>query len=684
MGSMKDAPRRRPLVRPRHVLLTGLVLIIVVSASAYLELRQIRQDLMQVHIDEGRTLLETIKHSASNSIEAQMEVEDQLAERLFNNARLLRELEKQNEQNKQKTLTSAQLRAFAAENNLYRINIFDPSGRKVVSNAVESMAEGAARHQPRQFFQPILDGEVSEIDIGLKQARFLEGDRYAVAVRRENGGVIVVNVDAAQILAFRQRIGLGKLIEKMSAQPELEYIVVQDEDGILAASPNVTVMSAVVSDPFLNADSVRTRLTDYEGREVLEAVSPFVVNGVYLGMLRVGLHLNELRTLEKRMFRRAVLISGIFVFIGFILINWLMINQSYTLLRHEHGRLQTYTGNILESMADAVITVDRSGSIQFANRAAGKLLGVSAAALTGHPLSDFLQDADPLLAAIHDPLKTTLPVCTLRPVSHSHHELLEVSVQLSKIRDANDEPEATVILMHDLTRQRQLEAQLQRQEKLSAMGELASGVAHEIRNPLNAVSMIVQRFQKEFEPQTDADEYRELTHTVRAEIKRIGEIIQQFLTFARPPALDRSRVPSTELIEKSVQVVSAQAAEKGVEISTVVPEPISLWVDRDQMHQALLNLLQNALDATPNGGRITISTDRIDDNVHIRIQDTGHGIESAQLKRIFDLYYTTKPNGTGLGLALVHRIVHEHDGQITVESQPGVGTTFLIILPISE
>lgn len=208
------------------------------------------------------------------------------------------------------------------------------------------------------------------------------------------------------------------------------------------------------------------------------------------------------------------------------------------------------------------------------------------------------------------------------------------------------------------------------------MGQFASGVAHEIRNPLNAISMIVQRFQKEFEPKTDADEYFEMTRTVRSEIARIVQITRQFLAFARPAKLNKTPMAVDEMIMQSVNVVSAQAEAKHIRMVTGSDAQTVINVDKDQFHQALLNLLQNAMEAVEAGGTVSVDARRIDLQLCIQIKDDGPGIPPEQQKRIFDLYYTSKPTGTGLGLALVHRIVTEHDGDVAVQSRPGEGTTF--------
>ncbi len=660
------------LIKPNYIFSIGLIFTILMILSTFFELRQSRLELIQMHEYEGLSLLEIIKQSATNSILSQTEIQQQIAERLSNNARLLQELEKH------QPLTHALLKNFASRNNLYRINVFDAEGNKIESSVLEPH-KGKGKYRPEQFFQPILDGKTQEIDIGLKQARHLEEQRYAVAVKRHSGGVIVINVDAAEMLAFGKRIGLDRLIKDISRQQELVYVVLQDENGILAATPGLQKISSILEDNFLRADAIQTRATHFNGQEVLEIVSPFAVAGGYQGKLRIGLHLGEIRSLEKRMIQRAVMTSLGVIFVGFILTSIVIIGQNFRLLQHQHTQMQSDTGNILHAMSDAVIGVDAQRAVRFTNTAARRILDLKQNRVTGLPLTDLFSNGQAIMEALEkqqslENVEQTLQIKSLnRPIS--------VIVSVSFVFDETGSMEAGVILLRDQTNQKKLEEQLRRKEKLSAMGQLAAGVAHEIRNPLNAISMIVQRFHKEFKPTRDQEEYLALTRTVRSEIERIGQIIRQFLDLARPPKLNTAPVSVDDLISQSVAVVAAQAEAKDIRLVTGPGVQTRVEVDKNQFHQALLNLLQNALEAVAQGGLISIKARKTDKHLSIDVKDDGPGIPPEQQKKIFDLYFTTKPAGTGLGLALVHRIITEHGGEVSVRSKPGQGTTFTLTIP---
>jgi signal transduction histidine kinase len=222
----------------------------------------------------------------------------------------------------------------------------------------------------------------------------------------------------------------------------------------------------------------------------------------------------------------------------------------------------------------------------------------------------------------------------------------------------------------------------QRKDRMTAMGELASGVAHEIRNPLNAIGMIVQRFEREFMPTEGVEEYRTLARTVRSEVDRVNAIIRQFLDFARPPKLYRKSVDLDMFLDETATIVASKAEAKGIALHREFGGGGILSLDREQMKQAVLNLLINAIDATPAGGRIALRSVVGDKGVVVvEVTDTGSGIPQELRNRIFDPYFTTKEEGMGMGLSLTHRIVAEHGGSIEVESEVGKGSTFRIKVP---
>jgi signal transduction histidine kinase len=230
---------------------------------------------------------------------------------------------------------------------------------------------------------------------------------------------------------------------------------------------------------------------------------------------------------------------------------------------------------------------------------------------------------------------------------------------------------------------------LRRRDRLSAMGELASTVAHEIRNPLNAIGMTAQRLRREFldvVPQggPERSELTELLDVMSSETQRIDRIVQQFLDYARPPRIAPQAADIGALVTSLAERTRPLAEARGVRLEADVSSAGKALVDASQLQQALDNLVRNAIDASPEGGRVAVAARCARDGCTIEVKDGGPGIAPENLPRIFDLYFTTKADGTGIGLAVTQQIVTAHGGTIEVDSRLGAGTTMTVRLPRAE
>jgi len=226
----------------------------------------------------------------------------------------------------------------------------------------------------------------------------------------------------------------------------------------------------------------------------------------------------------------------------------------------------------------------------------------------------------------------------------------------------------------------------QRDRRLAALGNLAAGVAHEIRNPLNAIGMGLQRLLREWRlaPGEDQAEFARLGGVLHGEVNRVNETVEQFLLLARPTRLTLTTCPVEEHLGGLLTLVREEAAAKGVAVETALAlNGATARLDCRQVHQALLNLVVNAFQAMPKGGTLRLTARTTGGQLEVTVADTGPGIPPEHLDRIFEPYFTTKEEGTGLGLALTQRIVEAHGGTIAVDSAPGKGSTFRIGLPIA-
>jgi len=245
------------------------------------------------------------------------------------------------------------------------------------------------------------------------------------------------------------------------------------------------------------------------------------------------------------------------------------------------------------------------------------------------------------------------------------------------------------LLYHDQNRHLagiiEMERRLEKAERLSSMGQLAAGVAHEIRNPLNAISMATQRLKREFIPvdSSKAEDFQNLSGVIRDEIKRLDGIIEEFLSFSKSRRLELRDFSITEILQKIVSLIREEASARGITIETKWRQtPAIIPMDINKLQQAFLNLIKNAMESMPTEGKISITVDKEGKNyIVVSILDTGCGMTTEEIERIFNPEYTTKEKGLGLGIPLASEIIRGHGGDIRVISRKDEGTTFEVVLP---
>ena len=398
-------------------------------------------------------------------------------------------------------------------------------------------------------------------------------------------------------------------------------------------------------------------------------------------IILVGLDPKPFEDARKEDIRNTMIISGVLVVLGlagFISMFWM---QSFRTAKRSLQDTSAFADEVVTSLPVGLIATDKNGKIAFFNSAAERITGLDLSKARG-------KDPENILPNHFCGLKDALD----RGESISEKEMLcefvegkivPVSVSASKIINEEGQFVGQVLIFRDLGEVRRLQDEIRRQEKLAAIGGLAAGVAHEIRNPLSSIKGLASYFKNKFEEDSDD---KEAAGVMIQEVDRLNRVISELLEYARPTKLNLESTYINELLKHSVRLIQQEAATKGVTIElNLSSQRLTEEMDSDRFSQCLLNLYLNALQAMENGGRLTIESSITEENlIKIEIKDTGPGIHTEDLDKIFDPYFTTKTQGTGLGLAIVHKIIEAHKGKIKVRSVSGQGTAFTIIIPVKQ
>ena len=362
-------------------------------------------------------------------------------------------------------------------------------------------------------------------------------------------------------------------------------------------------------------------------------------------------------------------------------------------MTNEH--LQEYYANVIDSVGDGVIVLDNQGLVTLLNPAAEEIAGISRRQAKGAPFSALFKGEDILLEMVNKTAATGMTI--------SDHEnivlkmtgrLIPVSATTSPLLMANGERIGTILILRDLTNIRELEEAVRQADRLSTLGALAAGLAHEIKNPLGGIKGAAQLLEMEL---PDNAELRDCTRVMLKEVQRVNRIVEELLELASPRKLELTKVNLHRILGDIILLQKRTVDERRVTFQQHFDPSIPpILADEALLTQLFLNLIKNAVEAVGEVGMIRVRSRVLADYsmnqkgegrsrmVAIEVGDDGPGIAKEQLEHLFTPFFTTKAKGTGLGLAICHKIVAEHRGMIRVDSEPTKGTTFTVMLPLIQ
>jgi PAS domain S-box-containing protein len=357
-------------------------------------------------------------------------------------------------------------------------------------------------------------------------------------------------------------------------------------------------------------------------------------------------------------------------------------------LKQDLEDVKNFTESIIQSIGSGIIITEMNDTITYINRAGERMLGYSKKELLGKPFSIFglkeKQSVIPSFLNNPDDLDTRKEGW----MKKKDHTEFPVGFTINNHLSVRGEKIGKIVVFRDLTNVYKIQEEILRMDRLVSLGKLASGIAHELRNPLAGIKTTAQALGEEM---SGDDSRREYLNRITKEIDRLNDLLKTFFSFAKPQNLNLVHCHIKDIINEIIPFLIKEIADKGIRfIETYHSQLPKVQVDKTQMHQVFLNLFLNAIQAMPNGGELKIEASPIlstsvegfkQNFIKVVISDTGRGIPPHIVQKIFDPFFTTKPKGIGLGLSITYQIIKKHGGTVKVESQWEKGTSFIINLP---
>jgi two-component system sensor histidine kinase HydH len=536
-------------------------------------------------------------------------------------------------------------------------------------------------------------------------AHFQRQKQQAVELLVEKGATLIRSFEAGlrspqgmKTETFRMQ----KLLIETAQQPDIDYIIVTDYKGNIIADSD----PAQVGDKYgLDLDigslslsrEIRWRqVANPQGAGTFEVYRGFFPHERFARdskpsqsnfqnkktgkmIIFVGLDMAAIEKADKEDTRNTVIIALILLLVSSSAIISLFLAQAYSLARTSLSRITIFSEALVKNMPIGLIALDNQGRIVTCNEKAQEVLEVSCSDALGREA----------LTLLPEPLKIILAELS-KGVGFLEQDIQLLSAQgKEQIWEAvaaglTDEgiPAGRILLIRDVTTIRQMEREVTKSRHLNSIGSLAAGVAHEIRNPLSSIRGFAVYFKERLSGNKEDEETADI---MIAETERLNRVIGQLIEFARPLELKKEKVQFEELVQHTIKLIAADAQKNkiSVEIDVAAEMPM-MEVDPDKIKQVLLNIFLNSLAALRDGGKLKIELAPGADNLTVIISDNGAGIKELDLPRIYDPYFTSKPAGTGLGLAVVQKIMEAHGGRINVESTIGLGAKIYLHFPLAK
>ena len=544
---------------------------------------------------------------------------------------------------------------------------------------------------------------------------------YMSTLLKEKGAALIWSFEAGaqtgMMGLFGNEIHLQTLLEETAFRSNISYIALVDRDGVFLAHSDKNMIGKsskafVVNGSFLPTDDLQWRTVEEKGQvkifEVYKNFLPIAQKHGYveeeeghhdmscspewmkdmpqdriLGpkhqpVIVIGMDVGPFEEAMAKDIRNSLVTAGVIFLLAVAGIVSLFWAQNYMHSRKLLQDIRALASEIVRNLPVGMVVVSGDGNIRFINSVACSLLAVRPESAQGALARSILPIA--LLDLRNSISRGKTVVEKELRLPGRENTSVPVNVSTTDIVGEEGQYMGFMFILQDLSELRQLEIKIRQREKLAAIGDLAAGIAHEVRNPLSSIKGYVTYFGSLF---AQGSENRKAAEITAEEVDRVNRVISELLEFARPSDLKLVATDLRKLIEHSLGIVAQEASFAGVTITTQLDHNLpELLVDPDRITQVILNILINAIQAMEQGGQLSVATHQQEEEILVDISDTGHGISPEDQGNMFNPYFTTKKNGTGLGLAIVHKIVEDHGGSVHIRSIQDGGTQVSIALPI--
>jgi PAS domain S-box-containing protein len=630
--------------------LTAIILTVILGLFLIFSTISSRRTMLDLIKDEARSMLSLVSLVQENSIFGEAKLEDQVIDKLINLVNYCEET----------GLSRSKLDDLRHAFDLNSITVFGEQDGKLLmrSGTPFNLSDTVFRGTGNIFYEYFLVRE----------------NKYTRFIYKTNHRVYQMELSAEDIRLFNQEFGINRILNQISVNPLIRYLALQDPKGIIFATPNVKTLSKIEGDSLLmsvlNGKKEITRIAMFDERNILELAQPFMVDDKVVGIFRIGISLDSYdQHTRKTLLELAAVFVTLFI-LGFFLL--------YLFVKYQNYRdLEELFSRTLGAIEEGVMLLDKNGMITGVNHRFCAISGIEERAVMHASYSALFGQQDlfsvNFVLSNKNRIEEEKDLFDGKRIQYASYPLLSRAGIVTGV----------IIIIRDVTEIRAFEKEQKESERLSFLGNLVANFAHEIKNPLNGLSIASQRLVREF-PQENPD-YQLLTGTLLKEINALNRVLNDFLGLVRPHVKPEEVFDLGLVVMDAANVVREQARERGYEFTEQIANNQKMTGHPDDLKRAVLNIMVNSIDAlsgmTGHQGGINIGFSRDKNKLVLVIQDNGPGIDKEEQDKIFTPYFTTKKSGTGLGLYIAQKIIHDHEGTIIVDSQKGSGTKFTISFP---